>query len=176
MWFGSDRSVTDLQRVPGPTTVDEHHFDLETYWSRNRISRRSVLRGALVGAGAIALVNFPQLKSAFAASGGVSGSTGAILVGRHLSFSGDGGNDRDTSSMRVTAQVIFPDGVHGRRIRAYVRYGTGWGLGQRVDAEIVNLVGVVPNSPQGTLAGNQFYAKALLDGLRPAATTTTGSN
>ena len=52
---------------------------------------------------------------------------------------------------------------------AYVRYGTGWGSASAVEADIVNLIGAVPNSPQGTLAGNQFYVKALLTHLDPGA-------
>ena len=64
-------------------TIDEYHSDLEAHWSRNRISRRSALKGALVGAGAIALVNFPSLKKSFAAGGGVSGPSGANPEAKH---------------------------------------------------------------------------------------------
>ncbi|MFT3853947.1 MAG: metallophosphoesterase family protein [Ilumatobacteraceae bacterium] len=150
-------------------TVDEHHADLEAHWSRNRITRRSALRGALVGAGAVALVNFPATKQAFAQAGGTSGPSGAVLVGRHVAFPNDGRND-PTNSMRVTTQVIFPNGVNATGVRAFVRLGGNGGFGRRVDAELVNLTGVVPSSPQGTLAGNQFYAKALITGLEPGTT------
>jgi hypothetical protein len=153
-----------------PTSIDEYHSDLEAHWSRNRISRRTALKGALVGAGAIALTNFPSLKKSFAAGGGVSGPSGAVLVGRHVSFAS--GRDLDpTNSMRVTAQAIFPAGVVSTGLKAYVRVGQGGDL-QRVRADIVNLTGVVPNAPQGTLAGNQFYVKALLKDLRPGTSYT----
>ena len=149
---------------PLPNTVDEYHEHIETHWSRNPISRRTALRGALLGAGAIALTNFSGLKKSFAAAGGTSGTSGAILVGRHLSFAADHHN-RPTNSMRVTAQALFPNGVNAAGVRAFVRYGHGPSYGHRVEADIVNLTGVVPNAPQGTLAGNQFYVKALIEHL-----------
>ncbi len=148
-------------------TIDEHHEQLEAHWSRNRISRRAALRGALMGAGAIALVNFPFMKQAFAAGGGTSGPSGAVIVGRHVSFASVGRND-PTNSIRLTAQVVFPAGVNASTVSALIRYGRDTSYGSTVGADIVNLTGVVPNSPPGiTLAGNQFYAKSLITGLRP---------
>jgi hypothetical protein len=153
-----------------PSTIDEYHEQIESHWSRNRISRRSALKGALIGAGAIALTNFPSLKKSFAAGGGVSGLSGAVLVGRHVSFVS--GRDLDpTNSMRITAQAIFPAGVVAAGLKAYVRYGNS-GDSHRVRADIVNLTGVVPNAPQGTLAGNQFYVKALVKDLDPGTRYT----
>jgi hypothetical protein len=164
------QAMTKATTPTAPTTIDEYHEHLESHWSRNRISRRTALKGALVGAGAIALTNFPSLKKSFAAGGGVSGPSGAVLVGRHVSFVSS--RDLDpTNSMRVTTQAIFPAGVVSAGLKAYVRYGQGGDL-QRVRADIVNLAGVVPNAPQGTLAGNQFYVKALIKDLRPGTSYT----
>ncbi|MCU1395050.1 MAG: phosphoesterase [Ilumatobacteraceae bacterium] len=159
----------DAFPLPAPGAVDEHHEQIETYWRHNPISRRTALRGALLGVGAVALTNFPQLKRAFATSGGTTGKTGAIIVGRHLSFASDHRN-RPENSMRVTAQVIFPNGVSAAGVKAFVRVGQSRGYGRKIDAHIVNLTGVVPNAPQGTLAGNQFYVKATIDNLWPGET------
>lgn len=161
--------TTDGRSPAAPATVDEYHEQIETHLSRNPITRRTALRGALLGAGAVALVNVGFLRKAFAAGGGVSGASGALLVGRHLSFASDDCH-HPTNSMRVTAQVVFPNGVTATGVTAFVRYGRGPGYGRKVEADIVNLVGVVPNSPQGTLAGTQFYVKALLDDLHPGTT------
>lgn len=150
-------------------TVDEYHDDLEAHWSRNRLTRRSALRGALLGAGAIALVNFPSMKRAFAAGGGMSGLSGAVLVGRHVSFPGEGKND-PTNSIRITCQAIFPNGVKAASVAALIRFGTTAMYGSTVHADIVNLTGVVPNSPQGTLAGNQFFVKGLISKLKAGKT------
>lgn len=161
----------EFRTPPASATVDQYHEDMEVHWSRNKISRRSALRGALVGAGALALTNFVGLKRSFAAGGGVSGTSGAILVGRHLSFPSDGSNS-PSDSMRFTAQILFPSGANGTGVTALLRYGTTVAYGASVNATIVNLTGVVPNS-QGagvSLAGNQFYAKTLLSGLTAGTT------
>jgi hypothetical protein len=150
-------------------TVDEYHEQIEQSWSRNKISRRTALKGALVGAGAIALINFPVLKRAFAASGGTSGLSGAILVGRHIGFI-NSGTDDPTNAMAVSAQVIFPNGVQSSGVTPTARYGTTPAYGSVAAATIVNLLGVVPNAPQGTLAGNQFYFKTAFTGLQPNTT------
>ena len=152
-----------------PATVEEHHDQIEQYWRNHRITRRSALRNALLGAGAIALVNFPALKRTFAAAGGVSGPSGAVLVGRHIAFANSGRNT-PMNSMRITTQAVFPGGVNTASVTAFVRFGKNAAYGSVVAADIVNLTGVVPNSPQGTLAGNQFYVKVLLTGLKAGKT------
>ena len=160
--------MTDITARP-PFTIDEYHADIEQHWTRNPISRRAALRGALLGAGAIALVNFPALKKAFAANGGVSGPSGAVLVGRHISFASDH-RLSPTNAIRITTQAVFPNGVNASGVTAKIRYGHGPGYGHRIDADIVNLTGVVPGAPNGDLAGNQFYVKATIDRLEPGTT------
>src|ERR1700712_22200 len=145
----------DALPATSPSTVDEYHDQLETHWSHNRISRRTALRGALLGAGAIALANFPSLKRAFAAGGGTSGPSGAVIVGRRVSFSSSGKLD-PTNSMRLPAQGLFPGGANGSSITGLIRFGATNAYGATVAADIVNLTGVVPNSHGDTLAGNQF--------------------
>lgn len=163
------RAALATPRPSRPLAVDQHHEDLAAHWRRARLTRRSALRGALIGAGAIALVNIPSMRRAFAWAGGTSGPSGAVLVGRHVAFPNERGND-PTNAMRITTQVIFPDGRNVSAATALVRFGTDADYGSTVPADVVNLSGVVPNAPQGALAGNQFYVKALLSGLRPGTT------
>lgn len=160
--------MSEFTKTVAPT-VDEYHEQIEAHWHKNRISRRTALKGALAGVGAVALGNFTFLKRSFAVGGGTSGTTGAVIVGRHVSFANDGGND-PTNSMRITAQVVFPNGVQAAGINPVLRYGTTAAYGGTTTPNIVNLTGVVPNAPQGTLAGNQFYIKGLITGLQPGTT------
>ena len=160
--------MSDFTKTIAPT-VDEYHEQIEAHWHKNRISRRTALKGALAGVGAVALGNFAFLKRSFAVGGGTSGTTGAVIVGRHVSFASDGGND-PTNSIRISAQVVFPNGVQAASITPVLRYGTTASYGGSATPNIINLTGVVPNTPHGTLAGNQFYIKGLITGLQPGTT------
>jgi hypothetical protein len=150
-------------------TIDQSYDDIAAQLRRQRVSRRTLLKGALTGVGAIALANYPLMKRAFAAAGGTTGTSGAVIVGRHVAFPNEGGHD-PTNSMRVTAQVLFPSGVLGLGLSPVLRYGTSSSYGATATATVVNLTGVVPNAPGGALAGNQFYIKALATSLQPATT------
>ncbi|MHA3704720.1 purple acid phosphatase family protein [Jatrophihabitans sp. YIM 134969] len=146
-----------------PLTVDEFSDHNATLLSRQRISRRTLIKGALTGAGAVALTQFPFAQAAFAAGGGVSGPSGVVLSGRHLSWVPDA-DGNPTSSMKVTAQVHSAHGTLPKGLRAFVDIGDAPGrYGTHLPAEIVNLVGMyaIPNGP----VGNQFYVKATMSGL-----------
>ncbi len=150
-----------------PLTVDEYSDHNATLLSRQRVSRRTMIKGALSGAGAIALTQFPFAKAAFAAGGGVSGPSGLVVAGRHLSWVSDATGD-PTKAMKVTAQLSSPQGTLPRGLTAFVDVGDQPGhYGTKVAAQIVNLVGMyaIPNGP----VGNQFYVKATLSGLKPGS-------
>jgi hypothetical protein len=148
-----------------PLTVDEYADWNAAALARTPVTRRSLLKGAAVGAGAAALSTFPLARAAFAAGGGTSGRYGLVVSGRHLSWVQDGGGD-PTNAMRVTAQLVSPTGTLPRGLTAVVEIGDAPGrYGHPVPAEIVHLVGryAIPGGP----VGSQFYAKAELSHLRP---------
>ncbi len=145
----------------GPATVDE-----VTEWTGALLARRAVTRrGLLVGAGAAAaaLATYPLARAVFRAGGGTTGRHGLVLAGRHLSWVADGGADSadPTSGVRVTAQLLGPDGRVPAGLTAVADLGDAPGAyGRPVPAQVVHLVG----------GGSQFYVKAELAGLRPATT------
>jgi len=146
----------------GPATVDE-----VTEWADALLARRVVTRrGLLVGAGAAAaaVATYPLARAVFGAGGGTSGRHGLVLSGRHLSWVADGGVDSadPTSGVRVTAQLLGPDGRVPAGLTAVADLGDAPGAyGRPVPARIVHLIG---------RGGSQFYVKTALVGLRPATT------
>ena len=148
-----------------PLTVDEFAEHNATLLSRQRVSRRTMIKGALSGAGAIALTQFPFARAAFAAGGGTLGPSGVVVSGRHLSWAGGADGD-PTTAMKVTAQLHPVDGTLPTGLRAVVELGDTPGrYGTRLPAAITNLVGMyaIPNGP----VGNQFYVKATMGDLQP---------
>jgi hypothetical protein len=151
----------------GPATVDEYTEWNQRELDRHRISRRSLLKGAAVGGGALALAQFPMAKAAFAAAGGKSSASQLVISGRHLSFASDGSHAPD-DAMRVTAQLMSPTGVLPRGLSAQVDVGSEPGrYGTSVPAEIVHLVGMyaIADGPAAT----QYYIKAELTGMHPGS-------
>jgi hypothetical protein len=146
-----------------PLTVDEYAEWNDTLLSRQRISRRGMLKAAAVGAGAIAISQFTSARAAFAAAGGTSGASGLVVSGRHLSWVSDSAGD-PTNAMRITAQLHSPTGKLPSSLRAFVDIGSSaGGYGRTIPAEIVHLQGAyaIPNGP----VGSQYYLKAQVTGL-----------
>ncbi|HEY0240464.1 MAG TPA: metallophosphoesterase family protein [Friedmanniella sp.] len=156
--------MTLLEQGGQPTTIDEYTEWNARELSRQSVSRRSVLKAVMAGAGGYAAAQFGLASAAFAAGGGTVGSSGTVVSGRHLSFvQGHGG--RPDNAMAVTAQLVSKDGMLPAKLRAFVEVGTEPGrYGDRHEAEIVHLVGqyAIPGGP----VGSQFYAKAVMKGLR----------
>jgi Purple acid Phosphatase, N-terminal domain/Calcineurin-like phosphoesterase len=143
-------------------------------WYRRVVSRRALLRGGLVGAGAV--IAGPSLLggTASATQPAPVGSAsllaqaprpvGAAVVpfGRHLAFGADP-TDQVAITWQTPALVKNP----------FVRIGTSpWDLGQRIPADLRNLttpladikaVDSVP--PANTDAVQQYFLQARLDGL-----------
>lgn len=148
-----------------PTTIDEYADWNAGQLSRQVVSRRAVLGAVVAGAGGLAAAQFKLASTAFAAGGGVPGTSGTVVSGRHLSFV-QGRGARPDTAMAVTAQLVNKDGMLPKRLRAFVDIGTEPGrYGHRVEAEIVHLTGqyAIPGGP----VSSQFYVKAQLQGLRP---------
>ncbi|MBA8792608.1 hypothetical protein FHX74_000202 [Friedmanniella endophytica] len=144
-------------------TVDEYADWNATGLARQQVTRRSVLRGVMAGAGGIAAAQFGLAQTAFAAGGGVAGTAGVVIAGRHLSFVQDR-HGRPENAMAVTAQLVSRTGTLPRRLRAFLEIGSEVGrYGTRIEAEIVHLTGMytIPGGP----VGSQFYVKARAEGL-----------
>ncbi|SEP58728.1 Calcineurin-like phosphoesterase [Microlunatus flavus] len=158
------RDVSLLEQGGQPTTIDEYTEWNARELARESVSRRSILKAVMAGAGGYAAAQFGLASAAFAAGGGTAGTTGTVISGRHLSFvQGHGG--RPDNAMAVTAQLVSKTGTLPSKLRCFVDVGTEPGhYGERYEAEIVHLVGqyAIPGGP----VGSQFYAKARLDHLR----------
>jgi hypothetical protein len=146
-------------------------------WYRRVISRRSLLRGGLVGAGAV--IAGPSLlggTSAVATTGQPSPGAASLLApasrprgsvvvpfGRHISFGVDP-TDQVSIAWQTPALVSNP----------FVRIGTSpWDLGHRISADLNNLstprtditsVDKVPPA-DATDAVQQYFIQARLSGL-----------
>ncbi len=148
--------------TPPPPTIDEYAEWTLARLARVPVTRRALLAGAAVGAGAAGLAAYPLARRAFRAAGGSSGRTGLVISGRHLSWVQDAAGD-PTTAMRVTAQLLGPLPAG---LTAVVELGDAPGrYGHPVPAEIVHLTGLYPIP--GGMVGSQFYVKAALTGLRP---------
>jgi hypothetical protein len=146
-------------------------------WFRRATSRRSLLRGGLVGAGALAAG--PALLGGTAGAA-VTRSTPALLTtadrpggalvpafGRHIAFGAD-----PTTEVAVSWQVAAPVGA------PFLRIGESpVDLGQRIPAELRTLttlrsdtspVDSVPPSAPASIV--QYYVHATAGGLRPGRT------
>ena len=144
-------------------------------WFRSRTtSRRSLLRGGLVGAGAVAGATLlPGTASAATPSAALlapaSRPSGSVVApfGRHVAFGAD-----PTRQMAVSWLVPALVG------RPFVRIGTSpWDLGERVYADLRNLTtprSIVHSeddvSPNDTDDIQQYFVHANLDRLRPGRT------
>jgi len=152
-------------------------------WFRRATSRRALLRGGLVGAGALAAGPALLGGTADAATGATGSATvsapalaasldyapGSTVIpfGRHIAFGAD-----PTSQMAVAWQV--PTAVRN----PFIRIGTSpVDLGERIDAEVRALtiplsdVTSIDNVPASApTAIDQYYLHATLRNLRPGET------
>ncbi|GAA3351725.1 metallophosphoesterase [Amorphoplanes nipponensis] len=148
-----------------PITIDECSDGNARALARQRVSRRSMLKAVMAGAGGAAYAQFQLADAAFAAGGGRAGRAGVVVSGRHLSFVPHTDGEL-RPAMAVTAQLVSRTGSLPRKLRAFVDVGSApREYGTRVEAEIRHLVGryAIPGGP----IGSQFYLKATVDGLRP---------
>jgi hypothetical protein len=151
-------------------------------WYRKATSRRSMLRGGLVGAGAV--IAGPALLAGGTASAATPTASpvgsasllakaprpnGGLVVpfGRHLAYGSD-----PTRSMEITWQT--PALVR----RPFVRIGTSpWDLGERIYADLQNLstprtdiTAVDSVAPSDTAAVQQYFLRAGVNNLRAGRT------
>jgi hypothetical protein len=146
------------------TTVDEYAEQNTREHARHRVSRRSMLKAVMAGAGGFAYAQYHLAEAAFAAGGGRAGAAGVVVAGRHLSFV-PGPDGALRPAMAVTAQLVSKTGMLPAELRAYVEVGSTPGqYGTTVAADVRHLTGqyAIPGGP----IGSQFYLKATIGGLR----------
>ena len=156
--------MTLLEQGGQPTTIDEYTEWNARELARQAVSRRSVLKAVMAGAGGYAAAQFGLAERRLRrrrrdARHGRDGDLGAAPVLRA------GPRRPPDNAMAVTAQLVSKTGMLPSKLRCFVDVGTEPGhYGERYEAEIVHLVGqyAIPGGP----VGSQFYAKAVLDGLR----------
>jgi hypothetical protein len=149
-------------------------------WFRGVTSRRSLLRGGLIGAGAVAagptLLSGVSSAAPARALGSASllkkadRSNGAVIApfGRHVAYGANASNQMSVS-WQLPALVDKP----------FIRIGRSpWDLGQRISGDLrvlttptadIDSVDSVPPSLSST-AVVQYYVQAALTGLRPGET------
>ena len=111
-------------------TIGEQQEWLRRFLDRHRVSRRAALKG---GAGVLAALGATTAPWALAACA-TAASTPVAVTGRHLSFGAD-----PTRQMAVAAELTGkPDG------RIMLEFGADPGYGQAVEAEVRELVSMVP--------------------------------
>ena len=112
-----------LSKGSRPVTVDECSEWNTRELARQRVSRRSMLKAVMAGAGGYAYAQFQLADAAFAAGGGKAGRAGVVVSGRHLSFV-PGADGALRPAMAVTAQLVSKTGTLPRKLRAFVDVGT----------------------------------------------------
>ena len=112
-----------LEQGGQPTTIDEYTEWNARELARSSVSRRSVLKAVMAGAGGYAAAQFGLASAAFAAGGGTLGTSGTVISGRHLSFV-QGRLGRPDNAMAVTAQLVSKTGSLPAKLRCFVDVGT----------------------------------------------------
>ena len=127
-------------------------------WLRHHLSRHRVSRRTAVGDGPNALAALGTVTAPWArAAGARAASTPVGVIGRHLSFGAD-----PTRQMSVAAELTArPEG------RVVVDVGRSTDYGHTAEAEIRELVSMVPQQDGSIRAAEQFYLHALVDDLHP---------
>jgi hypothetical protein len=140
-------------RIAANLSIAEQQDFLRGFLDRHRVSRRSALKGGASALIALGLTTAPWARSAYAAAAEAQ----VAVVGRHLSF----GTDPRTK-MAVGAELTAkPTG------KVLVELGVDKGYGQRLEAEVRELVSMVPQADGSIRASDQFFVHALAEKLRP---------
>jgi Calcineurin-like phosphoesterase len=153
---GETPDVGIPRRLAASMTLGEQQEWLRRHLDRHRVSRRTALRG---GAGVLAALGATTAPWALAGCAQAAGVPVGI-VGRHLSFGAD-----PTRQMAVAAELTGkPSG------RVVVDVGPDTGYGQTIEAEVRELVSMVPQQDGSIRAADQFFVHGLADGLAPGGT------
>ena len=153
---GETPDVGVPRHLAATMTIAEQQEWLRRYLDRHRVSRRAALRG-----GASVLAALGAVTAPWAAAGCARAAAAPVgVVGRHLSFGAD-----PARQMAVAAELTAkPAGA------VVVDVGTDTNYGRAVEAEIRELVSLVPQQDGRIRASDQFFLHALAGDLDPGTT------
>jgi hypothetical protein len=137
-------------------TIGEQQDWLRSFLGRHRVSRRTALRGGASALAALGLTTAPWARSAY-----VQASTSAVaVIGRHLSYGVD-----PSTQMAVAGELTAkPTG------KVLLEIGRDRHYGHTIEAEVRELISMVPQQDGGIRAADQFYVHALAEHLTPGGT------
>jgi hypothetical protein len=140
------------ERLARWMTVAEQQEWLRLFLRRRRVSRRSALKEGASVLVALGLAGAPWVLAGCARATQVP----LAVVGRHLSFGVD-----PTTTMAIAGELTGkPTGT------VLVDLGTGRDYGHTVQAEVRQLVSMVPQEDGSIRGADQFFVHALAAGLR----------
>ena len=143
------------RRLAAAMTIGEQQEWLRRYLGRHRVSRRTALKGGASVLAALGATTAPWALTACARAA----STPVAVIGRHLSFGSD-----PRRQMAIAAELTGkPMG------RVLVDVGADATYGQTLEAEVRNLVSMVPQQDGSIRGADQFFVHGLVDGLAPGA-------
>lgn len=132
-------------------TVGEQQEWLRSFLRGRRISRRSALKGGASVLAALGLVGAPWGRAAYA----LAARAQLAVIGRHLSF-----GVAPSTTMWIAGELT------GKPIgKILVDLGTGSDYGHTVQAEVRELISMVPQEDGRIRAADQFFVHALAAGL-----------
>jgi hypothetical protein len=158
--------MSPRQVATGEVSVDEQQAELLSWLNRHRITRRTAMKGAAGGVGALAVSRLALPGRAFAAAaaplaGVKPGSYHLSFSGRHIAFGPDPANQ-----MWLSVQLSGkPPSGRGTII---AEYGRTTDYGGTADVEVRELVSVIPQAKGGAYTSQQYYLHALVSGLDAA--------
>ena len=136
-------------------TIGEQQEWLRRHLGRHRVSRRTALRGGASVLAALGATTAPWALTACARAA----STPVAVIGRHLSFGSD-----PRRQMAIAAELTGkPAGP------VLVDVGADATYGQTLDAEVRNLVSMVPQQDGDIRGAEQYFVHGFVDGLAPGA-------
>jgi Calcineurin-like phosphoesterase len=154
-----DGEVPDVgipRRLAASMTIGEQQEWLRGFLRRHPVSRRTALKGGASVLAALGATTAPWALTGCARAE----STPVGVIGRHLSFGSDPG-----TQMAIAAELT------GRPVgRVVLDVGADTTYGQTVEAEVRELVSLVPQQDGSIRGADQFFVHGVADGLVPGAT------
>lgn len=150
--LGETPNVGVPEHIARQMTIAEQQEWLQRFLRGRRVSRRSALKGGASVLAALGLAGAPWVPAACSRAT----RTELAVVGRHLSFGAD-----PATTMAIAGELTGkPAG------RVLVDLGTGPDYGHTMEAEVRELVSMVPQQDGNIRGADQFFVHALAAGLR----------
>ncbi len=144
-------------RLSRGMTIAEQQEWLQAFLRGRQVSRRSALKGGARVLAALGLAGTGWDLAGCGAAGRAPATPAQLaVVGRHLSFGLD-----PATTMAIAGELTGkPTG------RVLVDLGTGRDYGHTIEAEVRELVSLVPQEDRSIRGADQFFVHALAAGLR----------